>query len=110
MWRDFAIDRSSRVDKALLEGIISLSHTVQGKQPDLDRSVIHAVIGRFLYLYVLLDRHIIDAKWIGGLKSESDHPRCPTIASSLGSPQSAYDVWPAREVWALFDAIDEVMN
>ncbi|MEY9625061.1 HsdM family class I SAM-dependent methyltransferase [Sinorhizobium fredii] len=110
VWRDFAIDRSSRVDKALLEGIISLSHTVQGEQPDLDRSVIHAVIGRFLYLYVLLDRHIIDAKWIGGLKSESDHPRCPTIAGSLGSPQGAHDVWPAREVWALFDAIDEVMN
>lgn len=110
VWRDFAIDRSSRVDKALLEGIVSLSHSVQGEQPDLDRSVIHAVIGRFLYLYVLLDRHIIDLKWIGSLKAEGGRPICPTIANSLNSAGRAHDVWPAREVWALFDAIDDVMN
>jgi N-6 DNA Methylase len=110
VWRDFAIDRSSRVDKALLEGIISLSHTVQVLQPALDRSAIHAVIGKFLYLYVLLDRHVIDPKWIGGLKSDSGRARCATIAGSLGSPDGAYTVWPGREVWALFDEIDEVMN
>jgi hypothetical protein len=110
VWRDFAIDRSSRVDKLLLQGIISLSHTVQKEQPNLDRSVIHAVIGRFLYLYVLLDRHIIDPRWIGSLKSEDGRSSCATIASSLGSPQGTYEVWPARELWALFDTIDEVMN
>jgi hypothetical protein len=110
VWRDFAIDRSSRVDKALLEGIVSLSHTVQGKKPDLERSVTHAVIGRFLYLYVLLDRHVIDVKWISGLKSPTGNARCPSIAASLGDPQGGHVVWPADEVWALFDEIDEVMN
>jgi len=110
VWRDFAIDRSSRVDKALLEGIVSLSHTIQVERPDLERSVIHAIIGRFLYLYVLLDRHVIDANWIRGLESPGGSALCPSIAASLGRPAADHVVWPSDEVWALFDEIDEVMN
>ncbi|TIQ20143.1 MAG: SAM-dependent DNA methyltransferase [Mesorhizobium sp.] len=110
VWRDFAIDRSSRVDKALLDGIVQLSHTVQAEKPTLNRSVIHAAIGRFLYLYVLLDRHIIDLDWIKSLTSPAGQPLCPTIASSLAASDGSYVIWPAGEVWSLFDEIDEVMN
>lgn len=111
VWRDFVIDRSSRVDKALLEGIVQLSETVERQEEvRLDRSVVHAVIGRFLYLYVLLDRRVIDAKWIGSLTGRSGRALCPTIADTLKTPDGAYVVWPAREVWALFDHIDSIMN
>lgn len=111
VWRDFSIDRSSRVDKALLEGILALSHVVQTEQQELDQSVIHAIIGRFLYLYVLLDRHIVDTNWIAGLESpDGDELLCPSIAASLGDPQRSHVVWPGQEVWSLFDAIDHVMN
>ncbi|KAB2699923.1 HsdM family class I SAM-dependent methyltransferase [Brucella lupini] len=109
VWRDFAIDRSSRVDKALLDGILSLSHSVEQGNTALDRSIVHAVIGRFLYLYVLLDRRIIDADWIASLKDFSGSNLCPTIGGALKS-SNAFAVWPAKEVWALFDAIDNVMN
>ncbi|SCX28592.1 Type I restriction-modification system methyltransferase subunit [Agrobacterium sp. DSM 25558] len=111
VWRDFSIDRSSRVDKALLEGIVALSQVVQTEQTELERSVIHAIIGRFLYLYVLLDRHIVDTSWIASLKAPGgDELLCPSIAASLDDPQRSHVVWPAKEVWSLFDAIDGVMN
>lgn len=111
VWRDFAIDRSLRVDKALLEGIVALSHVVQTVQPELDRSVIHAIIGRFLYLYVLLDRHIVDTSWIASLKDpDGKELLCPSIATSIDDPNRSHVVWPAKEVWSLFDAIDDVMN
>lgn len=111
VWRDFAVDRSSRVDKALLEEIVQLSGTVERQEEViLDRSVVHAAIGRFLYLYVLLDRRVIDAKWIASLTGHSGRRLCPTIADALQAPDGAYTVWPAQEVWALFDQIDIVMN
>lgn len=111
VWRDFAIDRSSRVDKVLLDGIIQLSETVAQQDGDpLERSVVHAVIGRFLYLYVLIDRQILSAKWVMHLSDESGRPSCPTIANSLQSTGVANVMWPAREVWKLFDHIDEIMN
>lgn len=111
VWRDLEIDRSSRVDKALLEGIVQLSEAVeQREQAKLERSVIHALIGRFLYFYVLLDRCVIDATWIAELADHSDRRLCPTIADALQAPEAGRKVWPAKEVWALFDQIDRVMN
>ena len=110
VWRDFAIDRLSRVDKAILEGIKQLSLAIEGRQDvEVDPSVVHAVIGRFMYLYVLLDRHIIDAKWIAELSTPSGRRLCPTIGDALASSNS-HTMWPGLEVWALFDKIDSVMN
>jgi hypothetical protein len=109
VWRDFMIDRSSRVDKALLDGITSLGDAVQKENEGLARETIHALIGRFLYFYVLIDRGIIDPKWISGIRSESGAQACGTIARSLLEKDS-FAVWPTREVWALFDHIDSVMN
>jgi len=109
VWRDFSIDRSSRVDNVLLEGIISLSHAIEQQDDALDRSVVHAIIGRFLYLYVLLDRQIIDADWIADLSTPAGRKLCPVIGLALRN-SDGLAVWPAKEVWALFDAIDGIMN
>lgn len=109
VWRDFAIDRASRVDKALLDGIVQLSHTVQQENLALERSVIHAVIGRFMYFYILLDRGIIDDQWVADLHSDHGTPLCPTVSAAMHA-KDGYAVWPAAEVWALFDQIDAVMN
>lgn len=110
VWRDLTIDRSSRVDKILLDGIISLSHTVQIQNPNLDRAIIHALIGRFIYFYVLLDRNVIDSNWLMSLKTPDGRELCPSIEKSLRNPNNSHSVWPATEVWELFDQIDEVMN
>ncbi len=111
VWQDFSVDRSRRVDKTLLDGIVQLSGTVASKEGgSLDQSVLHAVIGKFLYLYVLLDRNIVDPAWIAALTGDNEEPLCATIASALSSADGSHVVWPAREVWALFDQIDGVMN
>lgn len=110
VWRDFAVDRSCRVDKALLQGIVGLSHSLHTEQPKLDRSTIHAAIGRFLYLYILLDRGIINPSWIGAITSGGQNPACPTIHKSLTTDGGGIVEWPESEVWALFDAIDNVLN
>lgn len=110
VWRDFTVDRSCRVDKALLQGIVGLSHSLHTEQPKLDRSTIHAAIGRFLYLYILLDRGIIKPSWIGEITSDGQSPSCPTIHKSLTTDGGGLVEWPESEVWALFDAIDNVMN
>lgn len=110
VWQDFAIDRSSRIDNALLDGIIELSDEVQLLNPQLARSTVHAIIGRFLYLYILQDRKIIDLNWIKQLRDSKGESICPSIASSLATDGGSYSVWPSKEVWFLFDAIDEVMN
>lgn len=109
VWRDFSIDRSSRVDKTLLDGIVSLSHAIERQDEALDRSVVHAIIGRFLYLYVLLDRRTIDADWISGIANPAGQKLCATIGLALKN-SDGLAVWPAQEVWALFDAIDGIMN
>lgn len=108
-WRDYAIDRSKRVDKVLLDGIIGLSDTISKRHAGISRSIIHATIGRFLYFYVLLDRGVIVPAWVSSLKTRDGEVMCPTIASGLTS-DSDQNVWPASEIWGLFDAIDEVMN
>jgi hypothetical protein len=110
VWRDFAIDRSARIDTALLDGIVQLSDEIAKLEPSLDRSTVHSIIGRFLYLYVLLDRNVIDHRWIESIETNKGVQRCPSIASSIAQQEDTYSVWPANEVWSLFDAIDEVLN
>lgn len=105
VWSDFAVERRHRVDASLLSAIQTLSEGVLYRYPDFenDASLINSVIGRFLYFYILLDRRIVSADWVRGLES------CPVIGDSLSDPTKDV-VWPADEVWALFDAIDDAMN
>lgn len=110
VWRDFAVDRSSRVDRTILQGIVGLSHYLHLNQPDLNRSTIHAAIGRFIYLYILLDRGIIGPTWVGEIKSKDAGKACPAICRSLAINGPEPVEWPKNEIWALFDAIDDVMN
>jgi restriction-modification enzyme MmeI-like protein len=115
VWRDFEADRSNRVDAALLKAIESLNDVVRHDYTTLRQqpALVNALIGRFLYFFVLLGRKIIGRSWIGALKDQTGKALCPQIASSIddtGRIDIADRPWPAREVWSLFDKIDEVLN
>lgn len=114
-WRDFAPKPAERVDSRLLDGITSLSRALQERfDPLRDRpDLINALVGRMIYLYVLIDRKIIDQKWVDGLRKESGERACPTleIDGPDGSGATTPDkFWDSDEVWRLFDCIDEVLN
>ncbi len=115
VWRDYITDRSNRVDAALLRAIESLNKAVRRDHAALRQqpALINAIIGRFIYFFVLLDRKIIDRTWIAGLKDQTGKAACPQIAASIDE-QGNVDIsdrpWPAREVWLLFDKIDDVLN
>nr|WP_315381325.1 N-6 DNA methylase [uncultured Sphingomonas sp.] len=110
VWQKLAVDRAKRIDKTLLDGIVELSGALSIKEGvTVDRSALHAVIGRFLYFYVLIDRGIIGHRWIANLRAPEGGQLCPVIAGSLAE-DDGFAVWPAKEVWSLFDAIDDVLN
>jgi hypothetical protein len=115
VWRDFVTDRSNRVDAALLNAIETLNDAVRRDHPALRQqpALVNALIGRFIYFFVLLDRKIISGAWIGALTDEFGKALCPQIATSIdekGGIDIADRSWPAREVWALFDKIDDILN
>jgi hypothetical protein len=85
VWNDYAIDRSSRVDTALLDAIVSLSNEVRKRFGQLRPrpGLVNSVIGRFIYFFVLLDRGIISASWVRNLKDENGRALCDDIAHSL---------------------------
>jgi hypothetical protein len=115
VWRDYASDRSNRVDTALLKAIKSLNEVVRREHAALRNqpTLVNSLIGRFIYFFVLLDRGIINRAWVQTLKDSTGKLLCAQIARSLrddGGIDAADHVWPAREVWALFDRIDDVLN
>jgi hypothetical protein len=115
VWRDFVTDRSNRVDAALLTAIEALNTTIRRQYPSLRQksALINALIGRFIYFFVLLDRKIVSRTWIGALNDELNKALCPQIAAAIddaGGVDIADRPWPAREVWSLFEKIDDVLN
>ncbi|WP_180982645.1 DNA methyltransferase [Methylocella silvestris] len=115
VWRDYVTDRSNRVDAALLKAIESLNEAVRRDHAGLRQqpALVNALIGRFIYFFVLLDRKIIGRTWIAGLKDRAGKSACPQIAAAIddqGHVNIGDRPWPAREVWLLFDKIDDVLN
>ncbi|HEY5720898.1 MAG TPA: DNA methyltransferase [Allosphingosinicella sp.] len=111
-WSNFAI--GNRVDTRIARDIRNLSAKVRNEQDALRnrQDVVNTLIGRLLYLYVLIDRRIVDQDWVDGIVDDRDSRLCPTIRldEGYGSDQPYPKQWPAEEVWHLFDAIDEVLN
>lgn len=115
VWNDFAANRRNRVDRALLDAIRSLNTEVCLHFPKLSEhpDLINAVIGRFIYFFVLLDRGIVTPSWISALIDKHGKPLCKTISDTFLHQQNdgSFDsVWPAKDTWALFDRIDTILN
>lgn len=111
-WRDFSIP--NRVDERIATDIRRLSDKLRADHVDLRSrpDVVTALIGRLLYLYVLLDRGIIDQAWVDGLRQPDRSPACPSLRLEEGHGQGRPPVreWPIEEVWRMFDAIDRSLN
>jgi hypothetical protein len=111
-WSDFAI--SNRVDTRIATDIRNLSDKVRRDHPELRerQDLITALIGRLLYLYVLVDRRVIDQEWLDRQRMRSGRLLCPDINldEGHGDGRPCVTIWPANQVWRLFDAIDSFLN
>jgi hypothetical protein len=111
-WGNFKMP--TRVDERLGKAIRELSKDVGSRAEHLRSrpDIINSAIGRFLYLYMLADRGILDQHWIDSLRTAAGRTACPDIHLDEAFEQDGHRPapWPARQVWLLFDAIDDVLN
>lgn len=94
--RDLVIHPEARVDRQLLRSLKGLRAylSATGLQ---DPQLINLLIGRFLYLYVLIDRSLLPPQWLqkfGGIEPFNSDSK--EISASI--------------CWKLFDAIDSLLN
>ena len=95
-WRDYAINPGDRVDQRLLSTLEALSKRLSRQSGASARSA-NALIGRFLYFYILHDRSLVDERWLGQFQAQ-------TAFTDRGGGLSA------SLVWRVFDALDELLN
>ncbi len=84
-------DIDQRVDKRLLRNLRALEKALQDELP---LSIIHALIGKYIYLRYLRDRDILSDKWLNeqGLSSE----QLFTHQATIQSLQTVIDALQAR--------------
>lgn len=100
-WRDHAIDVDGRVDQSLLKNLNALSKLlIQGADVSckLSPAGANGLIGRFLYVYFLYDRGIIDQHWV----SKRKHRHIDIENQNVD--------WPAAATWTFFDDLDAIFN
>jgi hypothetical protein len=95
-WRDFQLNSEARVDRRLLFTLKALSKQLSG-QSEASVMASNALIGRFLYFYILRDRGFITDAWLSKFDSAGAFDRrTPDLTAS--------------KVWHVFDALDELLN
>lgn len=100
-WRDHSIDVEGRVDQRLLESLNALSDVLirgVGLSRPLSPSAANGIIGRFLYIYFLYDRGIVDQNWV----TARGHGKINLAEQNIE--------WSADATWAFFDDLDSIFN
>lgn len=100
-WRDHSIDVGGRVDQRLLESLNALSDVLiqgVGVSSRLSPSAANGLIGRFLYIYFLYDRGIVDQAWVKARGHGAIHLADQHVE------------WPSVATWKFFDDLDYIFN
>lgn len=95
-WRDFQLNSEERVDRRLLVTLKALSKRLTA-QSDASVMASNALIGRFLYFYILRDRGFVTDDWLSNF-------------DSVGAFDQRTPDLTASKVWRVFDALDELLN
>lgn len=110
-FRNFSQARSSRIDTRLFEIIKNVNQQVRNAVCGLEerKALVNALIGRMLYLFVLVDRGIVTQSDVTSLRDAHGRQICPDIQLFL-KEGAVRELWPAAQFWGLMDAIDEAFN
>lgn len=111
-WKDYSIE--NRVDSRIANDIRNLCIKISKDHSTMKhhQGVLIALIGKMLYLYILLDRKIISQEWVDGIADADGTLACPDIHldEGYGPDRRPPTQWPIDQIWALLDAIDEILN
>lgn len=113
-WVDFQASVAGiGVDERLIEAIRALNARVSDEFPLAAKAngLLNRLIGRMIYLCVLVDRGIVDEPWMTGKLKAAGFAKSafPSEALNRGA-RSERPAWSAREMWAVMDAIDDAIN
>ncbi len=99
-WRDHSIEIDGRVDRRLLGSLEGLSKVLIEGNDDVGKlspAAANSLIGRFLYIYFLVDRKIIDQNWIKARGHQI------VLDDKLNQ-------WSPEATWAFFEDLDSIFN
>lgn len=100
-WREHEVNVAGRVDRRLLANLNNLSGMLiggKGVSRQISPTAANGLIGRFLYVFFLADRGIIDQDWV----NERGHE---TIRLEEQEVE-----WPGTDTWSFLDDLDSIFN
>ena len=112
-WRDFSTSRASAIDTRLVSTVEKLNEYVRSQYPALidRRGLLNALIGRLLYLYVLVDRLIVSRDWMAAVIIRSGCVGVEFSSDALfKGVRTGQAPFQKEEVWAVLDGIDDLIN
>jgi hypothetical protein len=112
-WNDFEIHRDSSVDNNLVNAIEALNERARTDFPEFqdDRDLINALIGKFIYIYVLVDRQILPRDWLlAHLPRQLRSRGVSFLQAIFVEDTQGADGWTAEAAMAVFDVVDGAIN
>lgn len=114
-WRDRRFSRDEAIDTRLVTAIERMNRHACAEYPDFDtregRALVNALVGRLIYLYVLIDRSLVDEAWLRGAIEDAGCAGTRFAgAAVLKGVRLDHPDFSAAEVWAALDAIDAAIN
>ncbi|MFC6742114.1 HsdM family class I SAM-dependent methyltransferase [Methylobacterium tardum] len=108
-WQNFDVALKSSVDNRLVDAIEALNRAARNLNPSLkdERNLVNAAIGRFLYLYVLIDRGILHEAWLREVGTNREGAALFASAVCADGKQGA---WTAQDAFEALDAVDGEIN
>jgi hypothetical protein len=112
-WRDFEIHRDSSVDNNLVDAIEALNDLARAKFSSFkhERSLVNSLIGKFIYIYVLVDRQILSEKWLSSRLTAGVRAAArPFLEAIISSEIKDSTNWTAQAALSVFDVVDDAIN
>ena len=103
---------NSSVDNNLVDAIEALNDHARRTFPEFidDRDLINALIGKFIYIYVLIDRKILSIDWLAShLPPRFRKDGLSFLHAILGAGQNG-EQWTAHAAFSVFDIVDDAIN
>jgi hypothetical protein len=112
-WSDFEIRRDASVDNSLVDAIEALNEHARREFPEFadDRDLINALIGKFIYIYVLVDRRILSMEWLSSrLAARVRKDAMAFLQEIFSDGGQSTEAWTARAAMSVFDVVDGAIN